>query len=50
VEEPTLAERFPILQSFSTIDEKAVARLHRALELGRAPITTYYNLAYGGVR
>jgi hypothetical protein len=49
VEDSTLAQRFPILQAFSIIDKKAVARLHRALDLGRAPITTYYNLAYGGV-
>jgi len=49
VEEQTLVERFPVLQAFSIIDEKAIARLHRALELGRAPINTYYNLAYSGV-
>ena len=47
VEDPTLAEWFPVLQAFAVIDDKGVARLHRALALGRAPITAYYNLAYG---
>src|SRR5882762_10500823 len=30
-----------------SIDKKGVARLHRALGLGKAPFTAYYNLAYG---
>jgi hypothetical protein len=47
VEDPTLAEWFPILQAFPVIDDSGVARLHRALALGRAPITAYYNIAYG---
>jgi hypothetical protein len=47
VEDPTLAEWFPILQAFAVIDDKGVARLHRTLAVGRAPITAYYNLAYG---
>jgi hypothetical protein len=31
------------------IDERALERLHRALELGKASITAYFNLAYGRV-
>jgi hypothetical protein len=46
-EDPTLTEWFPVLQAFVVIDDKGVARLHRALTLGRAPITAYYNLANG---
>ena len=45
--DPTLAEWFPVLQGFAVIDRNGAARLHRALALGRAPITSYYNLAYG---
>ena len=47
VEDAVLAEWFPVIQSLLSIDEKAVARLHRALELGRAPIARFVNLAYG---
>jgi hypothetical protein len=47
VENTALAASFPILQSFSAIDQKGVARLHLALGSERAPITAYYNLAYG---
>lgn len=47
VENTTLAKTFPILQSFSAINQKGVARLHRALGSEGAPITAYYNLAYG---
>jgi hypothetical protein len=47
VEDGVLAEWFPVLQAFVTIDAKATARLHRALELGRAPITAFHNLAWG---
>jgi hypothetical protein len=47
LEAPTLAEWLPVLQAFTVIDDKGLARLHRALELGRAPIVAYYNLAYG---
>ncbi|NPV20373.1 hypothetical protein [Bradyrhizobium aeschynomenes] len=47
LEHPTLATWFPVLQSSVEIDERALARLHRALELGKADITSYYNLAYG---
>lgn len=47
VEDPVLAEWLPILQTFVVIDDKGVARLHRALALGSAPIHAYYNLACG---
>jgi hypothetical protein len=43
----TLAAWFPVLQACVEIDARGVARLHRALELGRAAINNYYNLAYG---
>jgi hypothetical protein len=47
VEDAALAKWFPILQTFATIDAKATVRLHRALELGRAPITAFRYLAMG---
>ena len=47
VEDAILAEWFPVLQTFVPIDPKATSRLHRALELGRAPITAFHNLAAG---
>jgi hypothetical protein len=46
LDDPTLGEWFPVLQANVVIDEKGLARLHRALELGTAPITQYFNLAY----
>jgi len=42
-----MAECFPVLQASVAIDAKGVARLHRALELGKAPITNFFGLAYG---
>jgi hypothetical protein len=47
LERPALGEWFPALQAIVAIDERSVARLHRALELGKAPITRFYGLAYG---
>jgi hypothetical protein len=47
VEDATLAEWFPVLQAFAVIDDKGAARLDRALALRRAPITAFFNLAYG---
>ncbi|MER8697343.1 hypothetical protein NKI77_31525 [Mesorhizobium opportunistum] len=47
LEHPVLARWFPVLQARVEIDGRAIGRLHRAIELGEAPITTYYNLAYG---
>jgi hypothetical protein len=41
-----LAEWFPGLQASVIIDDKGVARLHRTLISGRAPITRFYDLAY----
>jgi hypothetical protein len=42
-----LAEWFTVLQSNVDIDDKGLARLNRALELGRAPIHRFYDLAHG---
>ena len=42
-----LAARFPVIQSFVPIDALAIARLHRALDLGVAPIREFHNLAVG---
>ena len=47
LEHPPLAEWFPDLQAGVTVNDRAVVRLHRALELGKAPIQTFYSLAYG---
>jgi hypothetical protein len=47
LENPTLAHQFPLLQLAVGLDEPGVARLHRALEIGAAPIWQYYNLAAG---
>jgi hypothetical protein len=47
LEAPALAAWFPALQAVATIDGRALARLHRALELGIAPVTRFYSLAYG---
>ena len=44
-----MAAWFPVLQVSVKIDERALGRLHRALELGKADIKNYYNLAYGRV-
>jgi hypothetical protein len=41
-----LAESFPGLQASVVIDAKGVARLHRALINGRAPIMRFNDLAY----
>jgi hypothetical protein len=41
-----LAEWVPGLQASVVIDDKGVARLHRALASGRAPIMRFYDLAY----
>ena len=49
LEQSVLASQFPVLQSGGEIDDRALRRLHRALELGKARITSYYSLAYGRV-
>jgi beta-phosphoglucomutase-like phosphatase (HAD superfamily) len=41
-----LAEWFPELQASVVIDDTGIARLHRALSSGRAPILRFYDLAY----
>jgi hypothetical protein len=47
LEHPALAAVYPILQASVAVDELGLKRLHRALDLGKAPITSYYNLAWG---
>ncbi|MCK1354230.1 hypothetical protein IVB56_25015 [Bradyrhizobium sp. CW7] len=49
VDNPILAPWLPTLQTAVTIDDKGVARLRRALDLGKAPIGQYFSLVYGGV-
>ena len=41
-----LGEWFPILQRTSKIDQRGVERLHESLDLGKAPIHTYQNIAW----
>jgi hypothetical protein len=47
LEDRTLAEWLPVLQGFVVIDEKGLTRLHRALDLGKAPINRFLVLAGG---
>jgi hypothetical protein len=46
--DPVLASWFPELQAGVAIDNKGVARLHRSLGRGTAPIRAYYAFAYAG--
>jgi hypothetical protein len=48
LDDPILASWLPELQAGVAIDNKGVARLHRSLERGTAPIRAYYAFAYGG--
>lgn len=48
VADPVIAAHFPELQSKVRIDARGLARLHRAVELGIAPIGAFCSLAYGG--
>ncbi|HVR57244.1 MAG TPA: hypothetical protein VMT72_10500 [Pseudolabrys sp.] len=45
LEAPALAGSFPTLQAVAIIDAPALARLHRALDLGIAPISRFSDLA-----
>lgn len=47
VEHLSLATIYPILQANVVVDAPGLARLHKALALGKAPIASYYNLAWG---
>jgi hypothetical protein len=47
LEHPSAGPRFPELQASVTIEEQGVKRLHRALDVGMAPISQFYALAYG---
>jgi hypothetical protein len=48
VEHPSLGVHFPLLQARVAVDEQGVKRLHRALEVGKADITQFRALAWGG--
>ena len=47
VNDDVLGEWFPILQTTSTIDQRGVERLQKALDIGRANIYTFQYLAWG---
>jgi hypothetical protein len=47
LEHPALSAMYPLLQAHVAVDERGLVRLHKALELGKAPIASYYNLAWG---
>jgi hypothetical protein len=47
VDDDVLGEWFPILQTASTIDERGVNRLHKALDIGKAKVQTFQYLAWG---
>src|SRR6185437_8945346 len=47
LEHEALAEWFPYLQACTEIDARGVVRLRKALDLGKAAITSYDSLAYG---
>ncbi len=44
-----LGEWFPFFQTTSTIDQRGVERLHKALDTGKAKIHTFGHLAWGRV-
>src|SRR5262245_16705742 len=48
LEHPSAGPCFPELQASVTIDARGIERLHRALDLGMAPISQFYTLAEGG--
>jgi hypothetical protein len=47
LEHPSAGPCFPEIQASVTIDERGIERLHRALDLGIAPISQFYTLAEG---
>jgi hypothetical protein len=47
VSDPTLAEWFPSLQSCATMHRKALERIQRALDLGKAAIGRFRGLGHG---
>jgi hypothetical protein len=48
IDHPALGEWLPYLQTSVPIDAAGVQRLRDALELGRAPISSFFALVYGG--
>lgn len=49
VDDEMLGPWFPYFQTSVSLDDRAVKRLHRALDCGRAPIHTFQHIAYGRV-
>lgn len=49
IEDPALAPNLPYLQGRVAIDEKAIARLRRAIALGKLEATSFYSIANGVV-
>lgn len=47
VDQPAMADLFPLLHSAVELDERGVERLKGALRAGQAPISMYRNLALG---
>ena len=47
IDDEVMAEWFLDFQTTSTIDQRGVKRLHKALDLGKVPIHTYQNLVWG---
>ncbi len=47
IDNDLLGEYFPILQTTSTIDKRGVGRLHKALAIGKAKISSFQHLAWG---
>lgn len=50
VNDSVLAPIYPHLQSVVIIDKKGIQRLHKSIELGIAPITSYQFLSIGSAR
>ncbi|TXN21727.1 hypothetical protein [Methylobacterium sp. WL9] len=49
LEDPVLGPWLPTLQIGTLLDTEALARLHRSLDSGMAPVERYFGLAYGSV-
>lgn len=49
LEDPTLSEWVPLLQTSVRLDRRGCDRLRQSLARGKAPIEMYENLAYGSV-
>lgn len=47
ISDDLFAEWFPVFQTISTIDQRGLKRLHEALDVGKAKIHTFKQLAWG---